>query len=117
MPLGVILKNENKLKEMSDILDELNRYVPIHRASEVVDVDGRSVLIDRTHMSQRLLFGDQLTVARIRGATILRSTHLTAEQSLQGFVPVVADWHARLCLVTVCIIYYTRITYYIVGDL
>jgi len=41
-------------------------------------------------------------VACIRGAKVLRSTHFTAAQPLLGFVPVVADWHARLCLVTVC---------------
>jgi len=98
----VILKDENKLKEMCDILDELNVYVPMQQDSELVDIDGRSVFVDRTLMSQRLLFGDQVTVARIRGALVLRSTHFTAADSLQGFVPVVADWHARLCLVTVC---------------
>jgi len=98
----VILKDENKLKEMCDILDELNVYVPMQQDSELVDIDGRNVFVDRTLMSQRLLFGDQVTVARIRGALVLRSTHFTAADSLQGFVPVVADWHARLCLVTVC---------------
>ena len=87
---------------MCDILDELNVYVPMQQDSELGDIDRRSVFVDRTLMSQHLLFGDQVTVARIRGALVLRSTHFTAADSLQGFVPVVADWHARLCLVTVC---------------
>jgi len=66
--------------------------------AELVDIDGEVFLLT----SQRLLFGYQVTVARIRGALVLRSTHFTAADSLQGFVPVVADWHARLCFVTVC---------------
>ena len=57
--------------------------------------------VDRSAISQCLLFSDQLTVAHVRGANVLCSTHLTADQTLQGFLPVVADWHARLCLDTV----------------
>ena len=86
---------------MSEILDELNMYVPMQQESEYANIAGRGIYVDRTLMSQRLLFGDQLTVARIRGASVLRSTHFTAANSLKGFVPIVADWHARLCLVTV----------------
>jgi len=52
-------------------------------------------------ISRRLIFGDQLTVACVRGASVLCSTHLTADQTSQGFVLVVTDWHARLCLVMV----------------
>ena len=104
---------------MSEILDELNMYVPMQQGSELIDIDGRSVYVDRALVSQRLLFGDQVTVARIRGAKVLRSTHFTAAQSLQGFVPVVADWHARLCLVTVCTLHSDYCTDYIIfaGDL
>ena len=40
-------------------------------------------------------------VAHVCGAGVLRSTHVTPDDSLQRFVPVVADWHARLCLVTI----------------
>jgi len=86
---------------MTEILDDLNKYVPINQATDVIDINGRSFNVDKSVVSRRLIFGDQLTVARVRGASVLRSTHLTADQTLQGFVPVVADWHARLCLVTV----------------
>ena len=104
MPLGVILKNENKLKEMTGILDDLNKYDPINQATEIIDIHGRSFNVDKSAISRCLLFGDQLTVARVHGASVLRSTHITADQTVQGFLPVVADWHARLCLVTVSII-------------
>jgi len=108
VPLGVILKNENKLKEMAEILDDLGKYVPINRSTEIVDINGKSLNVDKSVFSRRLLFGDQLTVARVRGASVLRSTHITPDDSLNGFVPVVADWHSRLCLVTVSIVYNLR---------
>ena len=80
---------------MSEVLDEFN----MQQESEFVNIAGRGVYVDRTLMSQHLLFGDQLTVTRIRGASVLRSMHFTAANSLKGFVPIVADWHARLCFV------------------
>ena len=48
---------------MLKILDELNIYVPMKHGSELTDIDGRSVYADRTLVSQRLLFEDQVTVA------------------------------------------------------
>jgi len=111
------------MKEMTEILDNLNKYVPINQATEIididrrsfnvdidrrsfnVDIDRRSFNVDKSAISRRLLFSDQLTVACVHGANILCSTHLTADQTLQGFLPVVADWHARLCLFIVSIKY------------
>jgi len=49
-------------------------------------------------MVQILLFGDQLTVARARGAARLRDDDTTALHRLEGCYPAVADWHARMCL-------------------
>ena len=43
---------------------------------------------------QLLLFGDQLTVEQARGTMVLRSLHENSVDRLEGFVPVVADWHA-----------------------
>ena len=97
-------KNENKLKEMTEIIDDLNKYVPINQATEIIDINGRSFNVVKSAISRCLLFGGQLIVACVCSASILCSTHLTADQTLQGFLPVVADWHARLCLVTLSII-------------
>ena len=44
--------------------------------------------------------GDQLTTSRAHGAIHLRENHSVTEQ-INGFQPIVADWHARLTLVTV----------------
>ena len=89
VPLGIQLKNEAKLQDMAEILDDLNRYVPIQQ-------------IDGVTLVPRIIFGDQLTIARIRGAAILRSPEVKEEHQLKQFVGVISDWHARLCFVTVC---------------
>ena len=94
VPLGIETKNEANLKEMAQILDSLNKYVPVHCNNSTVEA---RILVPQ------VVFGDQLTVARIRGAAVLRSYHSTVEEKLEGFVGTISDWHARLCLVMVSI--------------
>ena len=91
---------------MAEILDSLNAYVPVKQMTNC------------EAQIPRIIFGDQLTAARIRGAAILRSSHLTVPSKLGGFTEAVSDWHARLCLVTVCeyIIVYNILTYIFVVD-
>ena len=50
-----------------------------------------------------LFGGDQLTCVRARSANWLRCSHDSPEFALQGIVPVVEDWHARMCLLRVCL--------------
>lgn len=103
VPLGVQLKNENKLKEMGEILLALNPYIPV-QDDPLMDNDSTSTISStKTQLIPRLLYGDQLTVVRARGAAALRSWHKTPLRRLEGYVPVTSDWHARLCLVTVSI--------------
>ena len=83
---------------MAEILDELNMYVPMFPYTSVQE-DGE--VEHHIEPIARLLFGNQLTVARVRGAAILRSLHVFEPNQLGGFVACVSDWHARLCLVTV----------------
>ena len=40
IPLGIFLKNENKLDEMADIIDELHKYVPRVRTTQEVETSG-----------------------------------------------------------------------------
>jgi len=79
---------------MCQILDDLSKYVP----SRVSDEGFGS---SRIRFVQLLMFGDQLTVERARGGMVLRSLHAEPMDRLEGFVPVVADWHARMTLVKV----------------
>lgn len=46
--------------------------------------------------------GDQLTVARVRGCQRLRSNSNDGTARLEGLVPMVEDWHARVCFPEVC---------------
>ena len=86
---------------MTDILDDLSKYVPVHVASRTATIGDRSYDVDDSRMVQILLFGDQLTVARARGAARLRDDDTTALHRLEGCYPAVADWHARMCLLQV----------------
>lgn len=63
--------------------------------------NGGSITIDNTQFFSILFGGDQLTVARIRGTQALRDTHETPIERLQGIVPVIEDWHARMALLKV----------------
>ena len=68
-----------------------------------VDIPGTeeqaTVQDDRFH--QLLLGGNQLTVARVRGAQRIRANSESASACLQGLVPVVEDWHAKQMLIGV----------------
>ena len=78
MPLGVLLKNENKTEDMIEILDSAEKYVPKR--------DGKYEHI--------FLGGDQLTCERIQGAKKARCQSTTARDGLEGLSEKVEDWHA-----------------------
>ena len=97
----MLLNNENKLTEMTQILLALNKYVPADHTEQTFDVDGVIFTEPETKVWRRMIYGDQLTVARVRGAAALRSLHKTKLDRLEGYVAANSDWHTRLCLVTV----------------
>jgi len=97
----VTLKNEALLKEMTEVLGDLSKYVPVHVATKTVSVEGKDYIIDDSRLVRVLLFGDQLNAARARGAIALHDDDISALHRLEGFVPTVADWHARMCLLQV----------------
>jgi len=91
---GVTLKNEANLGDMCHILNDLSKYVSSAVSN---DPEGGS----RVRIVQLLFFGDQLTLERARGAMVLRFLHENAINRLKGFVPAIANWHARMTLVKV----------------
>ena len=92
MPLGVILKNENKKSEMIEIIETLQQYVPLTGA-------------DNDQKAHQILFGgDQLTAARARGCAELRENSDSLTGRLKTLIPVPEDWHTQVTLLTVCII-------------
>lgn len=93
----MLLKNENKLDEMSHILEHFMKLVPIIPAEGVhILPNGSEITFDDTHFFRILLGGDQLTVARVHGTQALRATEDKAIDRLEGIIPIVADWHARI---------------------
>ena len=48
-----------------------------------------------------LLGGDYLSVARARGAQLIRSTSELVKHTLAGILPVAEDWHAKVCFMEV----------------
>ena len=73
VPLGVILKNENKLEGMASIIETLEEYVPNIRKSQTVpshdDDSSQPDVIENDHFHHILFGGDQLTCARARGGS------------------------------------------------
>jgi len=102
VPLGVQFKNEAYLVDMSHIMASFNQYVPVEESVTAITLNGKEFTYDSSRLYQLLFFGDQLTVARARGAAVLREPQNKRLDRLEGFVPAIADWHARMCLVQVC---------------
>ena len=78
-----MLKNENVLGDMIDILDGLHQYIPT-TTSQTLDVCTRAVEVKLHNFSYILLGGDQLTIARIRGSQSILSN---SDNGFEGFVP------------------------------
>ena len=97
------MKIENKLDEMVEILDHLHQYVPTKEVTATVSVEGIQPppSVRYTSLHPILLGGDQLTAARIRGAKMMRTGSEHDVGKLQGIIPVVEDWHAKVCLLEV----------------
>ena len=85
------LKNEAKLKETTEVLDDLSNYVPVHMATKRVTVEGKNYTVDDSRLIWILMFGDQLTAACARGAIALRDDDTSALYPLEDFVPAAAD--------------------------
>ena len=102
IPLGVLIYNKNKLDEMSKILDHLMALVPtLPMTGQLTLPNGSSLDFEDTQFVHVFMGGDQLTVARVRGTQALRQAQDRPVDRLEGLIPVVEDWHARMALVRV----------------
>ena len=63
-------------------------------------------------MWQTLFGGDQLTIARARGAISIRYGHELPEEQLKGLIPAMEDWHTRMTLMKVSNILYSFIWFF-----
>ena len=98
VPLGVLMKSEVNYEDMTDILEHYQKYVPSVPCETSIPETG--TVQDKKFLTT-LVGGDYLTVARARGAQIIRSTSKLTEDTLQGLFPVAEDWHAKVCLMEV----------------
>ena len=85
-PLGVLDKDETKIADMVDILEEYHKYVPGDEAGEPFMIP---------------LFGDQLSVERSYDAQKARINAEDAWGQLQGLHPSIQEWHKRGILLQV----------------
>ena len=98
--------SEIKYEDMIKCLEDIQVYVPstdIEREVTVPNKSGPDTVMkirDQQH-KMTLVGGDQLTVARMRGAQRIRGNSETSQQRLDGFLPVVEDWHAKMCFLEV----------------
>ena len=100
-PLGVQLKNQIYLTDMYSVLDSFNAYVPMEESTKCIEVVEDLYFYDDMKLIQLPLFGDQLTVACAKSASKLCDIQTKAKNTLQRFVPVIADWHTQTCLLEV----------------
>jgi L1 cell adhesion molecule like protein len=88
--LGIQLKNEIQHDEMISILETLQELSPRCHESD-----------DNVYLQGVLLGGDQLSCSMARCVIADRKNSVNDTQCLNGIIPVVEDWHGKLCLLTV----------------
>ncbi len=94
VPLGVLLKNENKGDEMVEIMSHLHQYVPSYEyAKKTYQTCTGELQVSLDHLVKIFFGGDQLTAARARGSKRARVNSLSKVTRLEGIVPCAEDWH------------------------
>lgn len=93
VPLGV---------QLLQILKNFHELVPTHNKTGHLSLaNGSTLEFDDTTFFRIFLGGDQLTVARVRGAQAMRASHDRPADRLEGITAVVEDWHSRMTLMRV----------------
>ena len=87
VPLGVLLKAEQKTEDVIDIIHHIQQYTPSTEDGQVQPV---------------LFGGDQLTRERTIHAQEGKMQSQTPLQRLQGFVAKCEDWHTLVTFNQVC---------------
>ena len=102
---------------MVEIMLHMHKYVPTISKTIHLAVEGETDTQVRADYFHTVLFGgDQLTVARARGAQNIRENSLYETEQLLGLLPVCEDWHARagspICksINVKCRIYFTHLS-------
>lgn len=86
-----------------------HKYVPtVIESSEEVYMPTRmeSVTVSHEILHKTLFGGDQLTVTRMLGAQAAKTNSVMPITRMEGFVPVVEDWHTEVMLNEVVVLIY-----------
>ena len=101
-----------------DILDGLHKYVPSIRTIQqfedpAEDPSGEPEVtdIELDHFCQILIGGDQVTAARVRGSQSIRRNSDNGRMRLDAFIPVVEDWHTKMCFMQVTWVHLLHLNY------
>ena len=95
--------NENKGDDMIEILKHLHQYIPQEEIEKEIYIPHMNIYRKKPVVYQHklLLGGDQLTVARVRGAQTAMSNGTSPNIKLEGFIPTIQDWHTQVVLIEV----------------
>ena len=87
---------------MIQILHHLQKYIPRVEYEEVF-IPSTATTVSKVRLKQhRIVFGgDQLTVARTRGAQVAMANAHALKERIDGFFPTVQDWHTEVVLIKV----------------
>ena len=81
----MLLKNENEIDGMVDIMTHLHNYVP-----------KANIPSDTEKLITVPFCGDQLTCSRVRSSQGVRRTSDSSSEGLIGLTAYPADWHAKM---------------------
>jgi len=74
----------------------MNLVLTVSEDQEMSLPNGSQLEFNNTQFFKILFGGDQLTAARICGIQSLQSSEDKATDMLEGLIPVIEDWHARI---------------------
>ncbi len=93
-------KNETRYQDVIEILEEYKQYNPFQEVTLEEPPPDSDEVTDITY-TPLLLGGDYLSVARVRGAKLIRGNSELEKHRLDSFVPCAEDWHCKLALLEV----------------
>ena len=86
-------------EEMIDILTHLQKYVPCKSYVKTLNLEPYTQTV--YELVTTLVCGDQLTTAHGRQCIKVKENSENNLDKLCGLLPVIEDWHAKVCCVEV----------------
>ena len=74
-------------------------------------VENQKLQTEIDHFCQILIGGDQVTAARVRGSQSIRRNSDNGRMRLDAFIPVVEDWHTKMCFMQVTWVHLLHLNY------